>query len=145
MNTWPYLFLAAITLAGCSDVVTSRFKTLAEARADSLFERGWLPDFLPSSSIDIVTRNNLDLGTSVGEFSFVPADGQRFYNKLSPGAPVRTGFANWSEMVAGYSERKYSAWSYHDGPYTWAFFCKKTHDQCEYFLEYTRQDPPNVQ
>lgn len=143
MNAWLYLFLAALALTGCSEVVTSRYKTIEEARAAGLFERGWLPDVLPTSSINIVTRNDLDLNTSAGEFSFMLADSKTFYNRLQPGAPLHTRFANWPETVADYSEKEYSAWSYRDGPFTWAFFCKKTQGQCEYLLDYNLQDSSN--
>lgn len=62
--------LMALLLAGCRDVVTSRYETRAEAEADRLFERGWLPSIIPPSSRGIVTRNDPDLNRSEGEFRF---------------------------------------------------------------------------
>src|SRR5688500_8592456 len=57
-----------------TDVVDNRYSSLADARADHLFERGWLPDILPASAHDIRTTNNLDLNLSEGEFSFKPVE-----------------------------------------------------------------------
>jgi hypothetical protein len=64
------------------DVVTSRYATLNDAQGEELFGRGWLPDILPASSHSIRTENNLDLNTSVGEFSFSPPDYAAFASRL---------------------------------------------------------------
>ena len=44
--------VAFLLLCSC-DVVTSKYATLADARNDRLFERGWLPDILPPSTREI--------------------------------------------------------------------------------------------
>ncbi len=62
------LLSALVLLAGCSDAVTNQYATYAEAQQDNLFERGWLPDILPESTIDIEVVNNLDNNTSHGGF-----------------------------------------------------------------------------
>ncbi len=131
------LVLIAILASGCdylAPTVTSNYDTLAEARADELFARGWLPDILPESAVDIRTSNNLDLNYSVGEFSFVPADASKFFGRLSAGAPARAPFASWRQTVADYREDGYGAWSYADDSGTWAFFCRERKGQCEYFF-----------
>jgi hypothetical protein len=136
---WLLRALALVVLApiGCgylSDTVTSSYSTVADARSDGLFDRGWLPDVLPASSHDIRTSNNLDLSTSFGEFAFAAADGPQFYSLLTAGAPSASRLAGWSSIVDGYSNRGYSAWSFKAGKYTWAFFCNKESTACDYYL-----------
>lgn len=53
------VILAALVLAGCNDVVVSRFATLHDAKEQHAFERGWLPPILPESATNIVERNHL--------------------------------------------------------------------------------------
>lgn len=74
--------LMALLLAGCRDAVTSRYETRAEAEADRLFERGWLPSIIPPSSRGIVTRNDLDLNLSEGEFRFDRNEKTAFLKRL---------------------------------------------------------------
>jgi hypothetical protein len=67
--------LTALVLAACdSDVVSSHYATLAQARANQLFDKGWLPDVLPPSTYDIRTSNDVERNTSVGEFRFAPTE-----------------------------------------------------------------------
>jgi hypothetical protein len=65
-----------------SNIVASHYPTLATARADRLFERGWLPDILPPSTYGIRTANDLDLNTSEGEFSFDHSEYVSFAKQL---------------------------------------------------------------
>ncbi len=82
--------LSLIFLAACtSDVVESNYATLAEARADQLFGRGWLPDVLPASAFNIRTSNNLDLNQSEGEFSFRPDDSGDLFQKCTEVLPAQ--------------------------------------------------------
>jgi uncharacterized membrane-anchored protein len=73
----------ALLMCGCSDTVTSRYETRAEAEAERLFDRGWLPSIIPRSSNKITTRNDLDLNISEGEFYFDPSDTTEFIRHLS--------------------------------------------------------------
>jgi hypothetical protein len=59
-----------LALTGCSDVVTTRFATLEEAKSQRAFDRGWLPPVLPDSARAIVERNNLDVNTGTGSFEY---------------------------------------------------------------------------
>ena len=61
---------AVLTLVGCGDEVTTRFATLADAKSQGAFQRGWLPPLLPGSARAIVERNNLDLNTGAGSFDY---------------------------------------------------------------------------
>lgn len=54
------LSFAMLLLSGCSDVATSHYETYDQAAREGLFDRGWLPDSIPSSSHDIRVSNNLD-------------------------------------------------------------------------------------
>lgn len=65
-----------------SDVVTSRYTTYQEAIADNIFQRGWLPANIPDSSSNFVLNNNLDLNTSVGEFTIDTKTSKEFIEKL---------------------------------------------------------------
>ena len=62
--------LTALALTGCSDVVTTRFPTLADAKSQRAFERGWLAPTLPDSAKNIVENNNLDVNTGTGSFEY---------------------------------------------------------------------------
>lgn len=134
MRTVGLLLVVALGLPGCSpDTVTTRYSTLADARADHLFERGWLPDVLPTSTVRIRTSNNLDLNTSVGEFDFVPAQAPMLFRALMPGARTDAPFEDWAETVQSYSDREFSAWTYKDSDTTWVFFCHGGKGHCDYF------------
>lgn len=78
------LLSALVLLAGCSDAVTNQYATYAEAQQDSLFERGWLSDILPESTIDIEVVNNLDNNTSHGGFLIEKSGLQDFLQQVKP-------------------------------------------------------------
>ena len=124
-----------LSLLGCEPyTVTSRYGTLEEAKADRLFERGWLPEVLPASTTKIRTENDLDVNISEGEFSFNPADADWLLKRLSKGAPTTSRFAGWEATVGSYASRGYSAWSFRDEDSTWAFFCKAQDGHCDYIM-----------
>ena len=70
-------------MLGC-DTMSDEYKTLAEARSERLFERGWLPDILPPTANRIRTSNDLDVGTSKGEFYFDSKEHESFIIQLTP-------------------------------------------------------------
>jgi uncharacterized lipoprotein len=83
--------LSLLTLAGCSDEITTRFATLADAKAKEAFARGWLPPVLPDSATSIVERNNLDLNTGTGSFAYDLAERSEYVKRLTEaGALSRT-------------------------------------------------------
>lgn len=129
--------VCAVLLCACdlpSDTVESEYATLAEARQDDLFDRGWLPDILPPSAHDIRTRNNLDHNISTGEFSFDPRDAPAFVARLKPGALPGMKFADWNATVDAQAADGRRAWSYRGGEYGWVFFCNLREGYCEYML-----------
>jgi hypothetical protein len=128
--------LAVATTSGCgdmSDTVDRRYATLADARREGLFGRGWLPDVLPPSARAIRTVNNLDLDTSSGEFSLAPQDMPAFSTRLRRGAAVMR-FDGWGDTVEGYADDGYAAWSYRDDGAVWTFFCNAAVGRCKYFM-----------
>ena len=82
--------LSLLALAGCSDEVTTRFGTLADAREQQAFQRGWLPLILPDSATSIVEQNNLDLNTGTGSFDYDLSERAAYIKRLTEaGAPSR--------------------------------------------------------
>ncbi|MDI9239116.1 hypothetical protein QLQ15_09360 [Lysobacter sp. LF1] len=127
-----FVFCIAVAVAGCeTDVAQSRYATLADARVDHLFERGWLPDLLPPTATDIHTVNNLDVDTSTGSFRFPRSEGPQLFGRLARGVP-EAPFSDWSIRVASYEMRGFSLWSYEEGDSQWAFFCLAEVGVCEY-------------
>ena len=131
-------FLAIVigaSLAGCmSDVVTSSYSTLEEARADRLFVRGWLPDILPPSSRDIRTSSDLDSNTSEGEFYFSIEHADTLYRHLHPGFPTTDGPEQWQQLRAERAQEGLDPWWYKERDHTWVFFCNTDAGMCKYTL-----------
>ena len=75
--------LLGIFLSGCGDVVTSSYATYQDAKRDELFRRGWLPDILPQTTMNICTTNNLDLNSSSGSFEMPKSDISMFKSQLT--------------------------------------------------------------
>ncbi|MGK0186065.1 MAG: hypothetical protein ACI9R3_001848 [Verrucomicrobiales bacterium] len=107
-------------LFGCGDTVTSRYESRAEAESDQLFQRGWLPDIIPESSADIVTKNDLDQNTSQGEFSFSRADLPIFLTHLN--------------LVEDSEEAGYAAYTFKE----WTFLIDQKNLHCRYHHKLTR-------
>ena len=80
--------LTLLALTGCSDVVTQRHATLADAKSHGAFERGWLPPFLPDSARAIVERNNLDSNTGTGSFDYDLPERAAYIGRLSGAGAV---------------------------------------------------------
>jgi hypothetical protein len=124
-----------LALCGCDpDTVSTRYATLDAAKADQLFQRGWLPDLLPTSSTKIRTNNNLDHNISEGAFSFDPAEANSFFARLAKGAPAASPLRDWEKTLRSYSSRGRSSWSFSDAGSTWAFFCDAPKGYCDYLM-----------
>ena len=110
------------------------YATLKEARADGVFERGWLPDILPASSHRIRTANSLDLNTSVGSFWFAPADYQHLAAHLAPYSSLAPNL-----KAAELEDRQHGiiASVFKDAGSIWVFRCKPQKGRCEYSLIWT--------
>ncbi|EKS7719757.1 hypothetical protein ACA876_004407 [Vibrio vulnificus] len=77
-------FLLLLVLTGCSDIVQSHYDNYQQAKADQLFERGWLPDVLPVSTTQIEVANDLDNNTSQGSFLIAEKEMGQFLSQLQP-------------------------------------------------------------
>lgn len=130
--------LVGLVLLLPSDVVTSRYASIAAARADNLFDRGWLPDILPPSANAIRTSNDLDLNTSEGEFSFVPSDYSFLASRFQQSTAANTPFANFEKRVARMQNKGFLLGTYAEEKTTWVFFCKPEKGYCEYTMWLSR-------
>lgn len=67
--------LSALLLVSCGqDAVTSHYKTYSEVQKAGVIEKGWIPDFLPTSAVDIKEIHNVELDASRVEFTFKTED-----------------------------------------------------------------------
>ena len=95
--------LLLLALIGCSsDVVSKNYANYDHAEADKLFERGWLPRIIPKSSKNIKTKNNLDLNTSVGEFTFNLVESNNFIAQLKSTDRIENGYTMY-KYANGYT------------------------------------------
>jgi hypothetical protein len=107
------LTVAAVLALSSCDKVTKRYATLDDARADRLFERGWLPDLLPPSARDIRVTSDLDKNSCDGEFSFDPAHFAGFVAQLHPAGGL---------------------FHYSAGRSTWTFSCDSARGHCRFSM-----------
>jgi len=131
-----HVLLAALAVVGCNpDVVSSHYATLAQARADQLFDRGWLPDLLPPSAYDIHTSNDVAQNTSVGEFHFVPAEFPLLEARLQPFASAEHHFnGHFDHEIRAYVAAGRRMYQYTENGSTWVFLCNSGDGRCEYTM-----------
>lgn len=108
--------LVAALLTSCDDAVSLKYSTRADAQAETLFARGWLPDVIPASSCDISMKNDLDLNISRGEFRFAAADHDPFVGQLA--------------RRASEDKKELSAYSYKD----WIFWIHEEKNFCQFYM-----------
>jgi hypothetical protein len=61
--------------AGCSgETVTNSFRNYTEMQSSGIFEKGWLPRYLPKSAKNIKERHDLDSNIVTATFTFDPTD-----------------------------------------------------------------------
>ena len=121
------LIFAACLIAGCDESVSSNYSTRADAEADRLFTRGWLPEIIPPSSHNISMRNDLDLNVSNGEFSFDPSDYGAFVTQL--------------ERVSSQDQGESLAYVYED----WTFWINDDKNHCRFHIRPTRENEQSEQ
>ena len=121
------LLLAAFLVSGCDESVPLSYSTRADAEAEDLFARGWLPEIIPSSSHNISIRNDLDLNISNGDFSFDPSDYGAFVTHL--------------ERASSKDEGGSLAHVYED----WTFWINGYKNHCRFYMRLTRSNEPSEQ
>lgn len=122
--------LAAALLASC-DTVEASYETLAQARQDNLFSRGWLPDVLPTSTRNLHVRTDLDLNSASGSFTFDSSDAESFFRMLKPieaSSPMRP---EWQLFAAAFQGHGYGRYMLADGNNQWLFICKDGDVNCK--------------
>lgn len=114
------------------DVVTSHYATKLDAEKNSLFGRGWLPDFIPASSREIVTHNDLDLNTSDGGFDCKPEELPAFIQRLRPYTAGSAALAPVADRVAAMKAKGYAAYYYRDQDTVWVFYVEPVKGHVDY-------------
>ena len=129
----PHLFVvtAAVALVAC-DNVDDHYNTLQDARADELFQRGWLPDILPPSSHDIQTSNDLDINVSSGEFHFKPEEFPGFAMKVRPYSRRESRLYGLEADINRLMRQGYVPYEYVSDGSVWVFLCRTDRGVCEY-------------
>ena len=127
--------LIALLFTGCSPhAATSHYATLADAREERLFDKGWLPDILPASTTSIRTTNDIECSRSTGRFRMSPSDFAAFAAHSVDGAPAQAPLDDWAAVLAGYAADGLLPRTYRSGVYTWVFFCRADTGECQYVL-----------
>jgi hypothetical protein len=132
------LMVLTVIWALPGEVVTNRYGSLEEARADHLFERGWLPDLLPASARDLRLASRPDLANSTGEFHFAPADFAAFGKSLSAYTRPKSPFSGFADEVDGHIHRGHPAFQYVADGNTWVFMCIPEQGVCSYAMWISR-------
>jgi hypothetical protein len=118
---------ATCLVTGCDESVPLNYSTRADANAESLFARGWLPEIIPPSSRNISMRNELDLNISNGEFSFEQSDHDAFVTQL--------------ERESSRDEGGSLAYVYHE----WTFWINGDKNHCRFHMRLTRNKKQSEQ
>ena len=124
------LGLLSVVVPDDMDTVTTTYLSRAEAEADKLFERGWLPSLIPSTATNIRVTNDLDLNTSEGSFSFQPSESATFTGILHRlDATSSSGSQLERRPAPGATAHRYS-----NGPYEWTFLVSPESGHCDYYM-----------
>ena len=124
------LGVLAVVVLDDMDTVTTTYQTRAEAEADKLFERGWLPSLIPSTATNIRVTNDLDLNTSEGSFSFQPSESATFTGILHR---LDATSSSGPQLERRLTPRA-TAHRYSDGPYEWTFVVSRDSGHCNYYM-----------
>ena len=94
----------ALSLAACSDdVVIARYATLKDAENAGAVSRGWLPDWLPKSAVEIEEAHDVDTNISALQLTFSPSEDWRPPEECGsvdlPSIPKAKGLDDWPDDV----------------------------------------------
>lgn len=125
--------LLAATLCGCT-YRSEHYDSVEEARANNLFEKGWLPDVLPASAHDLNMFTAVETSSGYGRFRLDPKDYRAFSARLSAAdGPMpdsdRDRKAARKLLDEGYEARRYASVSTR-----WLFLCNANGAVCEFFV-----------
>lgn len=133
-KTLPIILLIILLFVGCCDTVNDHYATRAEAEADNLFERGWLPSIIPASARGIKTSNNLDINISEGEFRFDQEETNTFLEHLKPysGQPPKP--RRRQTYIAKQKKKGYLPFEYTDNDTVWIFMVNSRAEHVRYIM-----------
>lgn len=75
--------MIAVLFFASGEKTNTTYKTIHDAKSDSLFQRGWLPDILPPNAYNITSITYLDSNKSEGSFYIHPYEMNLFKSKLN--------------------------------------------------------------
>lgn len=125
------VLVAMFALTSCSEV-SGTYATLQEAKSDAFIGRGWLPDVLPATTVNIRWSNNLDVNTSQGSFEFAPTEFTTFALRLNSHVPTAAPFNGWEAEIRTKVAKGFLVGEYSEDRTTWVFLCTQARNACEY-------------
>ena len=73
-----------ISLLSCRETVSTNYASSSEARRAGALEKGWLPNVLPPSAVDIWERHDIDTNETWGAFRFATSDAAGLLSAVAP-------------------------------------------------------------
>lgn len=115
------------------DIQKLNYQTKADAAQDRLFERGWLPPFIPESATQLSIVNNRDVNTSTGSFAFDPLDATSFVRTLQEGGPGTSWYAAEEPGMQALRDSGFTRVEYSGKEFCWAFLIHPEKGLCKYW------------
>jgi len=78
------LVAGCLTLGACSDRLSSDYATFDQAREQGGVGRGWIPEYLPPSSVEIREVHDLDTNEMWCTFEFAREEVATLHSRLKP-------------------------------------------------------------
>jgi len=126
-----------VMMMGFFDIVERSYQTKTEAAEDRLFDRGWLPAFIPDSATHIKVINNLDINTSIGSFDFAPDDFTAFADAIHASNDGTSKHGSNSRMQE-LKQAGYEDYDICDRGACWRFLIHPQQGRCEYWASVNR-------
>lgn len=105
------LAIAISVFIGCGDLQERRYPDLDAARSDAAFERGWLPEPIPSTAADIREAHDLDTNEGWLVLGFAPEEYPRLHRMCAD--------AGWRSL----SRREIESLMVPEAPVDWWVSC----------------------
>jgi len=125
--------LFAAVIFGAFDIVERSYETKQDAKDDRLFERGWLPDIIPTSSSTIEVSSNLDINTSTGSFEFNVEELDDFVRSIQNSLEQDIRLMGDYPRMKFLSDSGYMSFHYRENGTVWRFFIHPHRGLCEYW------------
>lgn len=115
-----FTIFCMMSLASCGSV-SSHYASVAEARENGAFAKGWLPEILPESAKDITVVSVPDSSTCEGELALEEHSVAPFLVKLSPTGDFK--YTEQREWVRRFKRPGSGVGYHHSGRVLFAFLC----------------------